>query len=348
MPSPQLEELFFGLPDLDTSCLSQQQQQQQQEQQEASSSFSYQHLQSLPLERYDSSGGQSFQSTTSYDSYPTAPINIGPWDSGSPSSPTATHMGSWDAVLSPYGSYDPNMNMLYPATAFRPSLTFDSHLTAPVSLSASPDMDYTISPTPSFDPSPNLPPVAPTSFPSLAIPELDLAAQHPYPPASAAAPPPAPSSRPRYAPHRYPSTLSTKNKTDHRHRASSHSTTIPCPHCPPQTPKNFKRRADLNRHIAHMHSIPTHNYSCDYTRCSRRHDPFHRRDHYRDHLREFHREDIEKRGVDESEEWYRGRNVVKAWWRCSRCLCRVSIGRSRFECHECGGVAGRKRQELRM
>ncbi|KAI6784109.1 uncharacterized protein J7T54_004655 [Emericellopsis cladophorae] len=304
MSFDELEEFIFGLPDLDTPCLPQQQKQQ------TASLPSCQRLQSVPLERYDSSGGHSFQSTNTCDSYHTAPMS----------------MGSWDAPFSPYGSFDPSMNMLSPAAAYGPSWAFDSRLTTPFSLPTSPGMDYTISPASSFDPSPILPPAAPTSFPSLPIPELDLAAQRPC--AAAAAPAPSPTS---------PS----------RPRACSSSTNIPCPHCPRETPKAFKRRADLSRHIDHMHSIPTQNFPCDYSRCSRRHDPFHRRDHYRDHLREFHREDIEKRGVEEGEAWYQRRNVVKAWWRCSRCLCRVSVGRSGFECHECGGVAGRKRQDLR-
>ncbi|KAG9255745.1 uncharacterized protein F5Z01DRAFT_673040 [Emericellopsis atlantica] len=314
MSFDELEEFFFGMPDLDTPCLPQQQQKQQQQ---AASLPPCQRLQSVPLERCDSSGAQSFQSTTTCDSYHSAPMD----------------MGSWDGPFSPYSSFDPNMNMLSPATAYGTSWALVSRLTTPLSLPTSPGMDYTISPASSFDPSPSLPPVAPTSFPSLAIPELDLAAQCPYSAAAAAAPAPAP------APPSPPS-LS-------RQRALSSSTNIPCPHCPRQTPKAFKRRADLSRHITHMHSVPTQNYPCDYSRCSRRQDPFHRRDHYRDHLREFHREDIEKRGVDEGEAWYQGRNVVKAWWRCGRCLCRVSVGRSGFECHECGGVAGRKRRELR-
>ena len=60
----------------------------------------------------------------------------------------------------------------------------------------------------------------------------------------------------------------------------------------------FKRLADLQRHYAQVHSgaMVKESYVCDYPRCSRRREPFGRRDHFRDHLRDFHCEDICKRG----------------------------------------------------
>lgn len=113
--------------------------------------------------------------------------------------------------------------------------------------------------------------------------------------------------------------------------------------------KPFKRRADLDRHYKHRHAPDSQkeSYRCDYSRCVRRHDPFHRRDHFRDHLREFHKEDIEKRGGVVSEEWFDGRYVPASWWRCPKCLVRIRIERHGYECPTCKTPCQVKRKEAR-
>jgi hypothetical protein len=105
----------------------------------------------------------------------------------------------------------------------------------------------------------------------------------------------------------------------------------------PGCDKTFKRRADLDRHYKHRHCPDNSrvSYRCDYAKCGRRHDPFYRRDHYRDHLRDFHKEDIEKRGVTTNQEWLEGRNVSIHWWRCHKCLSRVIVNQSQYDCPNC-------------
>ncbi|KAH6604558.1 hypothetical protein Trco_006265 [Trichoderma cornu-damae] len=113
--------------------------------------------------------------------------------------------------------------------------------------------------------------------------------------------------------------------------------------------KPFKRRADLDRHYKHKHAPASQkeSYHCDYARCGRRRDPFHRRDHFRDHLRDFHKEDIEKRGVAAKEDWFEDRNASHTWWRCTKCLKRIYIGRHGYECPTCKTSLQAKRKELR-
>lgn len=73
---------------------------------------------------------------------------------------------------------------------------------------------------------------------------------------------------------------------------------------------------------------------CDYARCSRAADPFSRKDHYRDHLRDYHKEDIglmktaKKKSPEE-------RRVYSDWWRCAKCLARVSVAVDGWECRAC-------------
>ncbi|OAA56911.1 Zinc finger, C2H2-like protein [Cordyceps fumosorosea ARSEF 2679] len=114
--------------------------------------------------------------------------------------------------------------------------------------------------------------------------------------------------------------------------------------------KPFKRRADLDRHYKHKHAPASQkeSYFCDYPRCTRRRDPFHRRDHFRDHLREFHKEDIEKRGGVVNEEWLEDCNLSSSWWRCAKCLVRNYIEKSGYECPKCKTTCQAKRKELRM
>ncbi|CEJ80720.1 hypothetical protein VHEMI00888 [[Torrubiella] hemipterigena] len=114
--------------------------------------------------------------------------------------------------------------------------------------------------------------------------------------------------------------------------------------------KPFKRRADLIRHYKHKHSPDSdkESYFCDYSKCVRRHEPFHRRDHFRDHLRDFHKEDIERRGRSVNEEWLGDRNTSAAWWRCAKCLVRNYVDKSGYECPTCKTKCQPKRKALRQ
>ncbi|KAG6041785.1 hypothetical protein E4U41_001997 [Claviceps citrina] len=119
--------------------------------------------------------------------------------------------------------------------------------------------------------------------------------------------------------------------------------------------KPFRRRADLDRHYKHRHATDAQkiSFNCDYPRCSRRRDPFHRLDHFRDHLREFHKEDIEKRGSGSgsgssvNEEWLEDRRVSSTWWRCPKCLHRIYIKHNGYECPDCKTPCQAKRIEAR-
>ncbi|KAK7408381.1 hypothetical protein QQX98_009477 [Neonectria punicea] len=111
----------------------------------------------------------------------------------------------------------------------------------------------------------------------------------------------------------------------------------------------FRRCADLQRHYRNTHAPESlkDSYWCDYPRCTRFREPFHRRDHFRDHLREYHREDIQKRGDTVNEDWLEGRYLPSTWWRCHRCLVRVYISRHGFECPGCKTSCEPKRKEKR-
>ncbi|KAF5023010.1 hypothetical protein F66182_4929 [Fusarium sp. NRRL 66182] len=111
----------------------------------------------------------------------------------------------------------------------------------------------------------------------------------------------------------------------------------------------FKRTADLQRHYKNTHAPESSKdtYLCDYPRCARFREPFHRRDHFRDHLREYHREDIQKRGATVDEEWLEDRYVPMNWWRCPRCLVRIHVSKSGYECPGCKTSCESKRKEKR-
>ncbi|RMJ07488.1 hypothetical protein CDV36_012905 [Fusarium kuroshium] len=120
---------------------------------------------------------------------------------------------------------------------------------------------------------------------------------------------------------------------------SSQSTNNPGIYCLHHgcTSEPFKREADLQRHYKYTHSPDSNEaYYCDYIRCSRSQEPFRRRDHFRDHLREYHREDIQKRGeVVVNEEGQEERRSASSWWRCARCLVRVSGSQDDSKCPQC-------------
>ncbi|KXJ92051.1 hypothetical protein Micbo1qcDRAFT_162143, partial [Microdochium bolleyi] len=92
--------------------------------------------------------------------------------------------------------------------------------------------------------------------------------------------------------------------------------------------KSFKRPADLDRHYKHKHpTSPVEQFSCDYKRCYRSTEPFTRRDHCRDHYRDYHHEDLSRRG---SESIRHEPNVSQKWWRCVKCLDRVTIAKDQW------------------
>lgn len=97
--------------------------------------------------------------------------------------------------------------------------------------------------------------------------------------------------------------------------------------------KQFNRAADLDRHMKFIHYKATvRAMLCDYRRCPRHREPFHRADHFRDHLRDQHKEDLPKRGERAhapDDAWWRERSpaaVYGGWWRCSKCFARVVVG----------------------
>jgi hypothetical protein len=135
--------------------------------------------------------------------------------------------------------------------------------------------------------------------------------------------------------------------------------------------KAFRRSADLDRHIKHVHLKPPDVYFCDYNRCprsekavaaSRSHNlvetvsssssssspggggggtgagagAFGRKDHCRAHYRDYHREDLCRRNGKEAPGWFDDRNISSSWWRCTKCLRRVSYSRCGWECRDCG------------
>ncbi|KAK8014676.1 hypothetical protein PG990_007972 [Apiospora arundinis] len=113
--------------------------------------------------------------------------------------------------------------------------------------------------------------------------------------------------------------------------------------------KPFKRKADLDRHWEHVHLPPEQKttYFCDYPKCSRHAEPFHRMDHCRDHLREYHKEDLVRKNGKEDDEWYRNRKVSTKWFRCTKCLRRNQIKESGWACPYCNVSCDKKRQKLR-
>lgn len=114
------------------------------------------------------------------------------------------------------------------------------------------------------------------------------------------------------------------------------------------TQKPFRRHADLDRHIKHVHRSSSDSFYCDYARCvrsegpsftekdERRDTPFSRWDHYKAHLRDYHKEPIPKRGSREIGMFFDGRTFSSSWWRCSKCLKRNRVDNGRaYKCGSC-------------
>ncbi|KAF4120012.1 ZnF C2H2 [Geosmithia morbida] len=133
--------------------------------------------------------------------------------------------------------------------------------------------------------------------------------------------------------------------------SSSPPATNTCDQCFP--PRHFKRRTDLTRHVQTTHEplAARESFYCDYQRCPRYSEPFHRRDHWRDHYRDYHNEDLEKRGrgrAPADDAWFINRNTDPSWWRCGHCLDRVRVPDAGFECPSCGEVCCAKRRAVRL
>jgi hypothetical protein len=112
--------------------------------------------------------------------------------------------------------------------------------------------------------------------------------------------------------------------------------------------KRFKRKADLERHYEQKHT-PTYlkkHHFCDYAKCSRRAEPFHRLDHFRDHYRDYHKEDLPRK-KGESKSWYDNRSWKPDWWRCPKCLERRYVATDRWDCAPCGSRCDATRRERR-
>ncbi|KAI3326066.1 hypothetical protein HD806DRAFT_433197 [Xylariaceae sp. AK1471] len=115
--------------------------------------------------------------------------------------------------------------------------------------------------------------------------------------------------------------------------------------------RTFRRKADLIRHYGQKHtpSDKKPKYPCDWKKCQRYKDPFHRIDHQRDHYRDYHLEDLMRRGSSGKEDktWWRSRKVNPDWFRCARCLERVSIQKSGYKCPKCKTSCETERQYYR-
>ncbi|KAL2204091.1 hypothetical protein CC79DRAFT_1336738 [Sarocladium strictum] len=141
-----------------------------------------------------------------------------------------------------------------------------------------------------------------------------------------------------------PRASSTGEYGEDSNRSSERDYCCLYPHC---TSKPFARNADLDRHYKQKHTDSSKKaaWFCDYKKCNRRREPFHRLDHFRDHLRQYHKEGIEKRGVFGSgpsssdgggklrQEGGKASASGQEWWRCARCLKRNNEGNE--ECEGC-------------
>lgn len=130
----------------------------------------------------------------------------------------------------------------------------------------------------------------------------------------------------------------------------------------------FRRAADLDRHIKHVHLKPPDVYFCDYNQCPRSEKAvsasmpstskkssemvsspssslgvgtagigaFGRKDHLRAHYRDYHREDLCRLNGKEVAGWFDDRNISSNWWRCIKCLRKIAYSRCGWECRDCG------------
>ncbi|KAF9879680.1 hypothetical protein CkaCkLH20_02491 [Colletotrichum karsti] len=88
-------------------------------------------------------------------------------------------------------------------------------------------------------------------------------------------------------------------------------------------------------------------FSCDYLSCNRKNEPFSRKDRLRIHYVDVHKEDVNKKGGDITEDWLQTRKAYPAWWRCTKCLSRVKVEDNGWECPKDGTKCEDKRREFR-
>jgi hypothetical protein len=133
---------------------------------------------------------------------------------------------------------------------------------------------------------------------------------------------------------------------------------FPCQYPGVCADKIFKRPADLERHYRNVHGPPDQkeNFWCDYPPCKAR-GAFTRKDHFRDHLRDYHKEDIgsvkkgdknkldEKKRLKRQDAWVAERKIELKWWRCPKCLERVQIAESGYDCETCKHPCDKERAE---
>ncbi|KAK6218252.1 Histidine biosynthesis bifunctional protein hisB [Pestalotiopsis sp. IQ-011] len=138
------------------------------------------------------------------------------------------------------------------------------------------------------------------------------------------------------------------NMVQHGGMPSSTQHVCLVPGCDSKT--TFKRKADLQRHYEQIHrpADQKKQYLCDYTRCERSKEPFHRMDHFRDHYRDFHKEDLPRKS-GESAKWYADKEKAASskHWRCVKCLTKVSIKEYGFQCGSCETPCEQQRRSIR-
>ncbi|KAE9574632.1 hypothetical protein CGCF415_v001410 [Colletotrichum fructicola] len=88
-------------------------------------------------------------------------------------------------------------------------------------------------------------------------------------------------------------------------------------------------------------------YYCDYNACNRKDEPFSRKDRLRIHLTDVHKEDVNKKNGEITDDWLQVRKVNAAWWRCTKCLARIKVDPNGWECPQDGFKLEDKRRELR-
>lgn len=89
-------------------------------------------------------------------------------------------------------------------------------------------------------------------------------------------------------------------------------------------------------------------FLCDYPACNRRNDAFSRKDRFRIHLIDVHKEDVIRKSDDLTDEWLQSRKIYVKWWRCTKCLERVKVDDSGWECPKDGTKCEDERREFRQ
>lgn len=128
----------------------------------------------------------------------------------------------------------------------------------------------------------------------------------------------------------------------------------------------FGRKADLERHLKHIHGPRPDQFPCAYNPCiNGRHlagNAFTRKDHLRDHLRDFHQEDIgvakgeknartkqeKEKWEKQQQKWLETRNIRPDSWFCAKCLVRISVARNGWHCTECNQPCEPEKMDRRI